>query len=406
MAWLSITLTVLVLAGTAWLLKPVANKTHLPYPALLVAGGFIISQLLTQTGFDSGLRWHSFHDLVYYGLLPLLIYEAAFRLKADAFFNNMLVILLLSIPVMLISVLLSAGLLFLGIGNETTFPFIAALITAALLAANDPTAVIPIIERLNAPPRFVSILKGESLFNSILALVFVSLALNVELADNNMGGDLSLLEGFILFVQLFSGGVLTGLLCGLAGWLLMHYSRLPVLRGMVSLVVAYGTFLLAETLLSVSGIVAVLVAGLVLNAYAQRTETGSKQWLDRQWHRISHIASISLFLLLGVSIYVPILKDQWQAVLIGIAAVLVARAISVYGGLSLLGYTMKNQRIPYEQQTQIVWGGIKGTVTVVLFFSLPGELDYSYTIQAVVYGVVLFSLFVQATTLRVCLKKC
>lgn len=404
MAWLSVTLTLLALAGTAWILKPIAHKTHLPYPALLVAGGFVISQILINMGWDSGLRWHNFHDLVYYVLLPLLIYEAAFRLKADAFFNNMLVILLLSIPVMLLSVLISASLLFLGIGNEHTFPFIAALITAALLAANDPTAVIPIIERLNASPRFVSILKGESLFNSILALVLVSLALNVELADSNREGELSFLEGFILFVQLFSGGVLTGLLCGLLGWLLMHYSRLAILRGGVSLLVAYGTFLLAETLLSVSGIVAVLVAGLVLNAYAQRTESVSKQWLNRQWHWISDIASIALFLLLGISIYIPILQDQWQAVLIGIAAVLVARAVAVFSSLSLLNYAMKHHHVPYEQQTQIVWGGIKGTVTVVLFFSLPGELDYSYTIQAVVYGVVLFSLFVQATTLKLCVS--
>lgn len=389
----------------AIVLRFISHKSHIPYPTLLVLGGYIAFQALNSLPIGSGLTAFNFHDTVYFFLLPILIYEIAFRLEADSLFGNLFAILLLSIPFMFASILISAAILYLGIADESNFPYIAALITAALLAANDPTAVVRIIEKLNVSPRLVSILKGESLFNSIIALVLVSLALNVEITGSNMERELHFLEGFTLFVQLFSGGILVGLMCGLLGWLLLHYSRFPLLRGIISIVIAYGTFFLAESILSVSGILAVLVAGLMLNAYSQRTEPSSQHWLDLQWRWSANIATSLLFLMLGMSIYLPVFQNQWYIIALGIFAVLFARAVIVFGGLWLHGRIAKKHKIPLQERIPLFWGGIKGTVTVVLFFALPGSLEYSYMIQAIVYGVVLFSLFIQAPMLWFFLPK-
>lgn len=396
-------ITLLSLIVVAVLLKPLAEKLHLPYPPLLVLGGFIVSEVLVSVGIDTGLRWNNFHDLVYFVLLPILIYETAFHLKADSFLNTMLITLVLAFPLMLISVLITATLLYFGI-NHTGFPFIAALIAAALITANDPATVAYSTKTLAIPQHLTSLLKGESLFNSMLALVLVTLALSVELADSNTAQSLSLHEGFILFVQFFTGGVLTGLICGLLGWLLLRFSYMPLLRSIFSVVIAYTTFLLAETVLNTSGIVAVLVAGLILNAYSQLTDEPSRQYLNTLWKQLADKAGIALFLLLGIAIYLPLLANQWYAVLLGISAMLLARAFIIYGGLGLLG-RFSNHPTTLRGKNTLFGGGMKGGVTIALAFSLPASLSYSYTIQAIIYGVVLFSLFIQMPTLRFWIHK-
>lgn len=398
-AWGAIALTTMVLLLLALLLKLLSKKFHLPYPPLLVLGGFISSEVLISFGVDTHLRWHNFYDLIYYGLLPILIYEMAFRLKAKHLLDNFIVIMLLAIPLMLIAVLITASLLFYGIDHATSFPFIAALIAAALLSANDPTMVASLFKRLPAPPNFVSLLKGESLFNSIIALVLVSLALSVESIDNTTVHNLSFLEGFFLFVRFFSGGIFIGLGCGLLAWLLMYCMRVTALRMLLSFMVAYGTFFLAEQL-NTSGIIAVLSAGLLLNAYVQSIHKNSKAALNKQWQINASIASTILFLLLGVSIYLPVLLNQWIAILIGIAAVLIARAVIIFGGLSFYGYIHTSSQMQLVEQGLLFWGGLKGAVTIALVFVLPSELEYSDTIQAIAYGVVLFSLFIQIPSLR------
>ncbi|MGV6808983.1 MAG: cation:proton antiporter, partial [bacterium] len=348
------------------------------------------------------LRHFYVHDIVYHLLLPILIYETAFRIRADNLLGRLVIILVLSIPLMLVAVLITAFLLYWGIGDNHYFPFIAALVAAALLSANDLGAVEGIANKLNLPPHLLAILEGESIFNSLLALVFVSLAFSID----NQQADLSFLAAFILFVKLFSGGIFVGLVCGLLGWLILHYSRHPFLRGLVSLLIAYGTFVLAEQSLDVSGIVAVLVAGLLLNAYAQRTEQRSRDYLNKQWQIVGESTTILLFLLVGISLYLPIIFDQWQIVLWSILVVLLARALIVFAGLWSLGWLIKDYALPLKDRTPLFWGGIKGAVAIALVLSLPGTLDYSYTIQAMIYGVVLFGLFIQAPTLHLVCRYC
>jgi CPA1 family monovalent cation:H+ antiporter len=368
----------------------------LPLPTLLVLVGFFTAQVMPLLGINQGIYWDDLYPLAWYVLLPTIVYEIAFRLNAEGLFRNLGLILLLSIPLLLVNVLVAALFMYAGLGNAHEFPLVAALITAAMLAANSPAAVGRVVEGLHLPLRLLALLKGESLFSSMFALVLVSLVLQVE----GQARDWSLLQGFIHFVKLFSGGILLGLLSGLLGSLLMYLGRWSVLRGLLSLLVAYGTFWLAEAVLGVSGIVAVLTAGLLLNTYGQRTDTISRQWLDQQWHWMALVASSLMFLILGLSVYLPILREQWQAILLGIGVVLLARAVLVFGGLWLYDRVGKAHHTPIPMQIPLWWGGIKGMVSILLVFALPADLEYSYTVQAVVYGVVLFSLLVQAPTLR------
>jgi len=85
--------------------------------------------------------------------------------------------------------------------------------------------------------------------------------------------------------------------------------------------------------------------------------------------------------------------------LIAIFALLIARAVSVYGVLSIFSL-FKELKVPLASQTVMVWGGLRGAVTLALALSLPTSLDYWWTIQSIAFGVVIFSLFVQAPTMK------
>jgi CPA1 family monovalent cation:H+ antiporter len=107
---------------------------------------------------------------------------------------------------------------------------------------------------------------------------------------------------------------------------------------------------------------------------------------------------------MGVTITLSMFEERWLAILIAIVAVIIARAVSVYGGMSLLGLFQKDP-IDRCQQTVMIWGGLRGAVALALALSLPVSLDYWWTIQSIVFGVVIFTLFVQAPTIGLLVKK-
>ena len=118
---------------------------------------------------------------------------------------------------------------------------------------------------------------------------------------------------------------------------------------------------------------------------------------------LSHIANVSVFLVMGVVITLEMFEQRWLAMLIAIAALLIARAISVYGVLTIFSWC-KDLKVSMASQTVMVWGGLRGAVTLALALSLPTDLDYWWTIQSIAFGVVMFSLFVQAPTMKLLTK--
>lgn len=361
------------------------------HPTLLVLMGFLLAQGLQSLGFNTRLDWTVLYALAWYGLLPLIVYEIALRLNAEGLFRNLGLIVWLAIPLLLAQVGVAALLLYAGLGETQAFPLLAALLTATFLVANSPAVVVRVFEPLHLPARSLALPKGESLFGSVFALILASLLLQVA----QQMEPLNSLQSFVYFTKLFAGSVFVGLLAGLLGLAVLHFARFPVLRGLLSVIGAYVTFVAADALLEVSGIVAVLVAGLVLNAYRQRTDLMSRRWLDTQWRWTARLASAFMFLLLGFSVYVPILLEQWQAVLWGIMGVLLARWVVLAGGFWVYGNVGKQPALKLHEQITLMLGGIKGMISILLVFALPVDADYSYTIQAVVYGVVLASLLVQ-----------
>ncbi|MEA3278535.1 MAG: sodium:proton antiporter [Pseudomonadota bacterium] len=399
-------LTLMLLAGllvVALLLQPLARRVHLPFALLLVVTGFAGSEIWVGLGYDLGLRAASFHDLIVYVFLPVLIFESAFKVDAKLLMRNLALILIIAIPMLLLSTAVTAALVYVGINHPVGFPWIAALLTGALLSATDPVAVVDLFKRLGVSERLTVLMEGESLFNDATAIVIFGIFLSLAL---NPGEEVTISDAAARFGLLFFGGTVVGLGVGLVFLLLVRRFGDPVEQGLLSLISAYGAFLTAEWLLHVSGVMAVLVTGLVMGrAVHEDSPEKPDGFVDRLWSLNAFAANALVFLLMGVTVTLPMFEERWLAMLIGIGGVLVARGAGLLSLLPLAGRLPGIEPIPLKVQTAMYWGGLRGAVTLALALSLPIELDYWWTIQSIAFGVVLFTLAVQAPTMPLLLRR-
>ncbi len=380
----------------AAVLEPLAQRLRIPFAVVLILLGFGASEWVVSLGFDTGLRWDAFNDLIFFVFLPALIFEAAFNLKLKLLWQNLHIILTLAIPMMLLSAAITGSIIYYAIGHPTGFPWVAALLLGAMLSATDPVAVLALFKQVGAPDRLSVLTDGESLFNDATAVVLFVLLIGLATHPEQ---ELSATRATLEFLRIFFGGVLAGLIVGGLIWLLRRSVSAVVSRGILTLVAAYGSFMFAETF-HVSGVMAALIAGLMLGHMERRLSSAEQlQALHSLWEYKAWIANAVLFLLSGISVQLSMFTDQWLAILIGIAAVLISRAIGIFTFIPLLGKIPGIEPIPRNWTPVLYWGGVRGAVTLALALSLPIELEYWWTVQSVAYGVVLFTLFFQAPTM-------
>lgn len=396
--------TVMFLLGLlllALFAEPLAERIKLPFSALLVLIGFLGSELVTGLGIDTGFRWHHFNTLILHVLVPILVFESAFNLSLRSLLRNLLPVLFLAIPAMLLASAITGIALYYVIGYPQHYTLIAALLTGVILSATDPVAVVALFKKLGAPERLNTLLEGESLFNDATAVVLFTLLSGLALMPEQ---DLSLVAATFGFLTTFVGGALTGLATGALAALCQRFLRGAKQQALISLGLACATFLLAEHWLHVSGIVAVLCCALVLGERHRRSD--APRFTGELWELNAYLANACVFLLVGVTITWPMFSSHWLAMLIGIVAASLARAMNVYLWLPLFTRTPGVGAFPGSHRHVMMWGGLRGAVSLALALSLPTSIDSWFTIQSIVYGVVLFTLFVQAPLMPPLIRRC
>lgn len=397
-----VTTAFVVLLLLAFLAEPISRLIRLPYSGLLVIAGYVTSELAVMYGIDTGIRAENFHDLVFYVFIPVLVFESAYKINKSLLLENIIPISILAVIGLLLTATLTAVGLYYGIAHPAGFPLIAALLAGSILAATDPAAVVARLREIGVPERLSVLLEGESLFNDATAIVlfglFLSLALSLENTVTTSGV-------IVEFMKIFFGGLATGLATGLTACLVNNGIKNNLMTGVLTLIVAYGSYLLAEELFEVSGVMSTLAAAIVMSVMTGKV-SGEDTHVNNEylWDVIGHIANAVVFIIMGVTITLGMFEERWLAMLIAIAAVFIARAVSVYGSLSLLGLFQKKP-VDLPCQTVMVWGGLRGAVALALALSIPVTLDYWWTIQSIVFGVVLFTLFTQAPTIHLLVDK-
>jgi CPA1 family monovalent cation:H+ antiporter len=165
-------------------------------------------------------------------------------------------------------------------------------------------------------------------------------------------------------------------------------------------VLAFGAYLVAEQF-HVSGVLAIVAAGLVSGNIGPRGMSPSTRILVYNfWEIAAFIANSFVFLLIGLQIDLFVLALDWYVILWALLAVLVARAIVVYG-LSWIGPGM-----PGRFKHVLFWGGLRGAISLALALSLPDTLGIAGDeIQTMAFGVVLFTLLVQGLSMPPLIRK-
>lgn len=364
--------------------------------------GVLAGMLLPVIDFDTGLRADNLHQLVFFLILPVLIFEAAWQIEPKTLKRWLGPVLLLSTVGVVICALIIALLTYYGINHPTGFPWTAALLTGAILAATDPVSVITRLRQGDADDDLLTLVEGESLFNDAAAIVLFSLLLGLA-THSAMHGGAGIGEPpygagnvALYFAVIFFGGLAVGVLCGLVTAALVLFLR-SAGAGLATLVLAaFGSFYLAEHLLRVSGILSVMACAVVARTCLRRECETRLAYVEPTWESLGLLFTALVFVIMGLTITFEMFTHQWLAMLVAIAAAVGARALAIFMMAPLARFV--GPPIPKEWRLILGWGGLRGVIAVAMVLSLPVELPYWWTVQSMVFGVALFSLLVQGTS--------
>lgn len=390
----------LLVAGAAMLV--LVPKLRVPYPILLVLGGLAL-------GFAPGLpEIHLPPDLVLVGVLPPLLYGAAFFTSLRDLRANVRPVGLLSVGLVLLTMIVVAIVAHELIG----LPWPAAFVLGAVVSPTDPIAATAIMHRLGAPRRIVHIVEGESLVNDGTALVAYRFAVVAAVS-----GTFSLWDAGGSFVLNVAGGVAVGLA---VGWVVRRVRRrldFPAAEVTISLLTGYFAYLPAE-LLGVSAVIAAVTVGIYMGWHTPELTTAEVRLMgDSAWEIVTFALNALLFMLIGLQLpgILDELGDYSTADLLVWAiavwlTVLLARALWVYPAAWLPRRLFRRIREhdpmpPKTWLALISWAGMRGGVSLAAALAIPLTTDAGEPfpgrnlILFLTFGVIFGTLVVQGLTL-------
>ncbi|MFQ5763374.1 MAG: cation:proton antiporter [Rhodospirillales bacterium] len=390
--------TIVALLFVAGAVRAFTKRVKLPFTVVLVLVGIGLRQLAEHgPRFFAPVAEHQISpDVILFVFLPTIIFESASNLDARQLRQNLLPVLTLAIP----GLVVSTGIIGVIVWWLTPFDLPAALLLGAILSATDPVAVIALFKNLGVPMRLTILVEGESLFNDATAIVAARILVGVaaggylltpEAALGSVGG----------FFFVFLGGAVVGVvLAVLFGWLLGRVEGDPFIETSLTMILAYLSFLVAELTFHVSGVMATVAAGLVMGSWGRAKISASvADYIEHFWEYMAFLANALIFLLVGLRVDLGQLYASLDILAIVIVAMLLSRAVVIYGLVPLVGRMPGAQPVGRAYQTVMYWGGLRGAIALAIALSLTG-IPEAEVIVAVVTGAVLFTLLVQATTIE------
>lgn len=373
-------LIILLLVATGVAL--ISRRLRVPYVTGLVVAGLAVTEFLPRRiGLDSSLIFNLF--------MPILLFEAAINTDVSRLRSTIKPIALLAVPGVVISSGVTAFVLKFGL----PLAWVPALLAGVILAITDTVSVIAVFKEVSVPPRLSTIVEGESLFNDGMALVLFSLILKV-----NAAGSITIADGIQELLVVILGGGLVGVVVGYLGVGLYGRSDDSLSSILLTVAIALGAFQIGQSL-GVSGVVAVVIAGLVVGNTEQfHTVSASiRVTVLSFWEYAGFGVNTFIFLLIGLEIDLATLGRTLPAVLLAILAYQIGRFLSVYPLLATVG--LFDRSIPLRWQHVLFLGNIKGSLSMALALSLPATVAGRESIIALVFGTVLLSLVGQGISL-------
>ncbi|BAY84288.1 Na+/H+-exchanging protein [Calothrix parasitica NIES-267] len=364
---------------------------QIPYTLLLVIAGlglaFVDVRLVNLSP-----------ELILAIFLPPLLFEAAWNLKWSNLKRDFFPITLYAVVGVVISIVGIA----LGLNQVAGLPLTTALLIGASLSATDPVSVTALFRELGVDKRLTTLMEGESLFNDGMAVVAFSFLVALPLGTAKLGVQEVVLE----LISVIGIGLAIGGLIGFGISYLTQRFDLPLVEQSLTLVSAYGTYIIAEEF-GGSGVIGVVTCGLILGNFGSRIGMNprTRVIVSEFWEFVAFFVNSIVFLLIGDQIRFSKLADNLLVIGITIVGMVLSRLVSVYA-LGFFSNTVAKSEISLPQQTILWWGGLRGSVSIALALSVPTVLgNEREDLISTVFGVVLFTLLVQGLTTKPLLKK-
>ena len=275
-----------------------------------------------------------------------------------------------------------------------SMPFIYCLVFGALISPTDPVAVLSILKQANVSKSLETKVAGESLFNDGMAVVVFTVVLQLAI-----GKEVALnVESIgLLLLKEAGGGLLLGVVLGFSASRAMRVVDDYIISVLITLSVVMGGYLIAHQF-HISAPLAMVAAGLFMGNFSEsfKMKSETQDYLIKFWELIDEIMNAVLFLFIGFELL--LIKDLNEYLVAGgicIMIVLLARWVAIFVPTKFMSL-----RYRFSPQTVkvLVWGGIRGGVSIALALSIP-QNEYNKIIISITYCVVVFSIVVQGLTI-------
>jgi CPA1 family monovalent cation:H+ antiporter len=371
------------------------RQLRVPYTVALVLTGLTLGILNLFT------PPHLTKELLFSVFLPGLLFEAAFHIEFREFWRNRLTIASLAVPGVGAAVALTTVILAPVVNTlhlEQNFTWQYALVFGALIAATDPIAVVAVFRTLGVPRRLSVLLDGESLLNDGTAIVFFTLSLSLVTGAGVTGWQLT-----TDFLKIVGFGGLIGAAIGLAVSQVIKQIDDAMIEITLTTIAAYGSFVTAEHF-HYSGVIAVVVAGVLCGNYGARTgmTPSTRVAVGTFWEYVAFALNSMVFLLIGLEVHFEALFGSWQVILVAYLIVTAGRGLVIFAMSGLLRRT--REKIPWSWSVMLTWGGLRGGLPMVLVLSLAKNFPHRDLLVTMTFGVVMISILVHGMTVSPLLR--
>ncbi|GLY08624.1 MULTISPECIES: Na+/H+ antiporter [Actinoplanes] len=394
---------VAVIVGVRW----VTEKTGLPAAVLLTLVGILYAYL-------PGPNVELDPELILTFVLPPLLYNAALDSSLLDIRRNMRTVISLSVALVLATALLVGFGFSLWVTGAT---LAAGVALGAAVAPPDPVASLAVGKKAGLPGKLITLIQGEGLLNDATALTIFTVAVAAQ-----TNGDFSFSSSIGTFLVMAVGGVVVGVAVAYAVRLLKPLRGEPLMANALSLITPMAAYLLGEHI-HVSGVLAVVVAGLIVGHDTPRYTTGaSRLQTSAVWHLVDFLLEGVVFLLIGLQLK-NILEemDQYSAGTIAAALAVTLGVVLLLRPLWLIvtqllprslhtrlggqqddddpaQNTGKESPLSGKEVTALSWAGTRGVITLAAIFAVPADFPNRELLLLCAIAVVLVTLVGQGLT--------
>lgn len=388
---------ILILSLTVVLALLSKKTKFIPYTVLLVLVGVFIK----PGDFPPLDAMRLSPGLIFYIVLPILLFESAFNFDYTEFrrvFTPAFIFATLGLLICAFIIAIPMSIIF-GID------FISALLFGSVISSTDPIAVLAIFKELGVPKKLQLLVDAESFLNDGTSVIMFKLLLGLTAGAAGLAQtkEMLLVTSAGNFVMVLVGGAAVGLIMGwLFAQIISSIKNNNNVEIILTLILATSVFMVAEHFLHVSGIIAVLLAGLILGNYG-RSKISPKvsHEMHQTWSMLVFVFTSIVFLLIGYEIHIFDFVNNLTIILATILFLLIGRSVSIY----LLGFIFNLKQKP---KNKISWawmhiiniGGLRGSLPLVVLLLLPDEFIYKELFIDITLGIIFFTLIINATFIR------